>query len=188
MKVFNVSPHRSGTQSFHAFCRAHGILAQHWPGEEFDAAVEPFLPALDTKALFDLSLPYLHSSDSFADLPVPLLCKELVDHFPTAKFVLVLRDPDQWVASVRRHAHGRDFCYLEKFFYWSLGYGEYDRIDDYSDKQLKQGYEGFISDVAWRLSACRVDYRMIDLNNPNLGPALAEFIGFEQHTAFAQIS
>ncbi len=173
MKAFNVSPHRSGTRSFHAFCVAHGLRSSHWPEAAVDQACEPA---------------YFASGEVFSDLPCPLIYRRALAAFPEARFVIVRRDSAAWIASVRRHASGRDLSYLEKFFYWRVCGERFSRIDAYSDASLRDGYAGFLRDAEAYLTRQGARVARFDLDDKEIGPKLAAFLGFEPKHPFGNVS
>jgi hypothetical protein len=188
VKVLNVSPHRSGTRSFHAFCIAHGLTSAHWPEAAFDQACQRALEHLDEAALWEVSAAHFETGEVFSDLPCPLIYRQALAAWPEARFVLVRRDPAAWIASVRRHAAGRNLSYLEKFFYWSVCGGRPARIDAYSDASLTRGYSAFMqhSEAYLRQRGARV--RSFELGSAELGRELAAFIGFEARYPFVRIT
>jgi hypothetical protein len=188
MKVFNISPHRSGTRSFHVFCGAHGLRSAHWPEAAFDQACEPALGGLDEAALWEVAVAHFEQGEVFSDLPCPLIYRQALAAWPEARFVLVRREPAAWIASVRRHAGGRHLSYLEKFFYWSLCGQRLERIDQYSDACLARGYAGFVRDAEAYLAREGARVESFDLTSATLGRELAAFLGFEMRQAFARIS
>ncbi len=188
MKVFNISPHRSGTRSFHAFCAAHGLISSHWPEAAFDQACEQALGALDEEALWEVSMAHFAAGEVFSDLPCPMIYRQALAAWPEARFVIVRRDPDAWVASVRRHAGGRDLSYLEKFFYWSVCGERWERIDHYSDTILAQGYARFMQDAGDYLINREARVGRFDLMSPALGRELGAFLEFDVRQQFARIS
>jgi len=188
MKVFNISPHRSGTRSFHAFCAAHGLKSAHWPEAAFDRACERALGNLDEKALWEVSSAYFEAGEVYSDLPCPLIYRRALAAWPEARFVLVRRDPAAWIASVRRHAGGRNLSYLEKFFYWSVCGERLARIDAYSDESLARGYAAFMRDAEAYLRRQGARVRGFELGSANIGRELAAFIGFTERYPFVRIS
>ncbi len=97
-KVFGVGFHKTGTTSLgKAFkllglrtCGAHTGLAGELAAGRLEGA---------------LALAERH--DAFEDNPWPLLFRELDQHFPGSRFVLTVRDPDDWLRSVLRHFGAR---------------------------------------------------------------------------------
>jgi hypothetical protein len=45
----------------------------------------------------------LSGYDAAIDLPIPIFFRQLDERYPGSRFILTLRDPIAWIASVRRH-------------------------------------------------------------------------------------
>jgi len=187
MKVFNISPHRSGTRSFHEFCAAHGLRSAHWCGHVLDEAAEAALPALDSEELFIAAQGHFTTADVFSDLPCPLLYRELLRAWPDSKFVVVRRDPMAWTASVRRHTDGRNLEPLERFFYWAWCIEQRETMAPYSDAELLAAYHGYLRETTEALTRAGVDFRVFELSDPGIGAAIADFLGIEQTHPFEHI-
>ena len=92
-KVFGVGFHRTGTSSLGAALRELGyvVTGPKWLDE----------PDLRGRVV-DLALAATDEFDAFEDNPWPVLYRELDRHCPGSKFVLTVRDTDEWLASVVR--------------------------------------------------------------------------------------
>jgi hypothetical protein len=189
MLCFNISPHRSGTQSFHKYCYEHGIPSEHWMGETADAVAEHSLETMDLDALWnDLGLTdYYKNGGVFSDIPVPLVYERAYKEFPAAKFLLVQRDPESWVQSVRRHTSGRRLSFLEKHFYQDLLWKKVDCLDEASDEALIFAYKLFMEEAVSFMRARPTDFGVFRLEDTRIGPKLAKFIGFEPVHEFDHI-
>jgi hypothetical protein len=88
-KLFCLGLSRTGTTTFHAASVLLGLASAHYPAQ---AAVH----WLRGDFLTDTLLPY----DSVSDLPVPVYFRELDRRYPGSKFVLTVRDIDDWLVSV----------------------------------------------------------------------------------------
>src|ERR1700728_4964475 len=102
-KIFNLSLHRSGTQSFRHFMHVHGFKAAHWPGWTFEALGTDAVKNLETAAVWATLGEVVAEGEVFCDLPYPFLYEEAFAAYPDAKFLLVLRDVGEWIESVRKH-------------------------------------------------------------------------------------
>ncbi len=187
MKIFNVSLHRSGTKSFHAFCQANGISSLHWPGHDFDASIAPAMAELDRDVLWQLYAPLLDQVDACSDLPAPNLYERAYAAFPDAKFVMVRRNPESWVASVRRHMTGRNFANLEAFLYWSATGRREARIDGYSDAELLGVYDRHTVAMASFFITRRANFRVFWLEDPMIGARMGQFLGVADPVPFPRV-
>jgi hypothetical protein len=167
---------------------AHGLRSAHWPEAAFDQACERTLGELDEGALWEVSAGHFEDGEVFSDLPCPLIYRRAFAAWPEARFVMVRREPGAWVASVRRHAGGRDLSYLEKFFYWTVCGERLARIDQYSDARLAEGYAGFMRDAQSYLASAGARVGCFALGSPDLARDLAAFMGFQARYPFVKIS
>jgi hypothetical protein len=170
--IVNISPHRSATKSFTAFCAAHGFRAVHWLGDDFDAAVGDMT---DMGDLWALARPVLDSGNVFSDLPWAMLYPEVAAAYPEARFVLIMRSPRDWLASVRRHTDGRWLSHLERLFYAAFAGRTVQALSELTDRELLDVYQRFlcgaVRDLGPRLG-------VFDLGDAALGPKLAAWLGF----------
>jgi hypothetical protein len=85
MKVFGIGMQRTGTTSLVKGLNMLGIKACHFPGE----------------LLYNLDNPIITKFQGFADNPVPLLYRQLDSRHPNSKFILTIRDEQEWLKSMR---------------------------------------------------------------------------------------
>ena len=175
--IFNISPHRSGTKSYVAFCEQAGLRARHWPGEEFDAQVEK-------GSLWRLATSLIPSADVFADLPWPNLFACVAANYPEAKFVFIRRDVLDWINSARRHTNERNLSHLEKRFYLYLLGNDIDRLCQVSDSELTRAYCWFLHTVRLELGS---RLTIFDLEDRYLGRRLAAYHGFDDVLDFPHV-
>lgn len=178
-RVFNVSLHRSGTKSFIDLCVRNKLRSLWWPGIGFDLLCRPALHNLDRRYIWNLYKCICEGHDAFADLPVPLLYRELMAEAPDAKFLLILRPAQDWVRSVRRRFQGQPLNILPRFLYSSLGARLVKDLGDLSDEVLEGAYESFNCRVAEEAKAQGVRFETFQLNDPQIGRKLAKYIGLE---------
>jgi hypothetical protein len=119
-KVFVVSLHRTGTRSITALLQSFGLNAQHWIGKHEGTDFQPLIEGHeeDLDYIARLMMPAIDTFDSVSDVPIPVLYRQLAETYPDAKFLLVERDPSDWVRSVHRHLGSEDFSALERVQYW----------------------------------------------------------------------
>jgi len=63
-------------------------------------------PPLTSEKVLARVLPIAETREAFSDNPWPLLFREMDARFPGSKFVLTVRDPSEWIASMVRHFGG----------------------------------------------------------------------------------
>lgn len=117
-KVFYLSSMKGRTTSFHAFMAAHGFNSVHDPdgshallGLVPDAAtvlpivrehglnMDAIYEGLVDPRLIPQFLDIVRGHDVFSDSPWLLLYRLADKHFPSSKFVLGLRDTEEWLTS-----------------------------------------------------------------------------------------
>ena len=92
-KVFGIGFHKTGTSSL---AKALERLGYTVCGARRDL-VEPAV-SNDLDKLFKVIDQY----DACQDNPWPILFRELDEHYPGSKFILIERDPDKWLRSAIR--------------------------------------------------------------------------------------
>lgn len=68
------------------------------------------------KVALERALELVPQYDAFQDNPWPMLYKEMDKVFPGSKFILTLRDPQKWVASVAKN-FGTDVTPMREWIY-----------------------------------------------------------------------
>lgn len=68
------------------------------------------------RVALDRALTLVPQYDAFQDNPWPMLYKEMDMAFPGSKFILTLRDPQKWVASVAKN-FGTDVTPMREWIY-----------------------------------------------------------------------
>lgn len=178
-KVFNLSLHRSGTQSFRAFMEWHGLKAAHWPGWDFEALGAAAVERLDGGSVWASLRDVLSEFEVFCDLPFAFLYKEAFAAYPDAKFLMILRNVCEWTASVRGHIGARPLTPYEKFQYWSNSAERSDRIGGYTDQDLEAVYLAHVAKVTNFMTENRGRFRVFWLNDRELGRQCADYLNFE---------
>lgn len=80
--------------------------------------------------------PAIQERDALSDVPIPGLYKELAEHWPDSRFILVTRDPWQWARSVRGHMKGRMLSPFNRIQYQPYFGDSIKRLSDVSEKEL----------------------------------------------------
>jgi Sulfotransferase domain len=95
-KVFCIGLNRTGTKSFAQAVRILGYRSAPWSPRAFEMYRRNDCLGLEA---------IVEQFDAFDDWPWPLLVPDLVDKYPSAKFVLTRRrSPRIWLESIVRHA------------------------------------------------------------------------------------
>ena len=120
-KIFNISLHRSGTQSVHDLLVRSGVSSIHWPGGvikgvSYENQVRGH--EHDVEHVTAALAPLMEMVTAVSDVPIAVLYEQLEYAYPNSGFILTYRNPFDWVLSVRNHIGDRDLNVFEKVQYW----------------------------------------------------------------------
>jgi hypothetical protein len=91
-RIFGIGLPKTGTSSLHAALKRLGFASSHFPHD--DATVSEL-----RNGQYALSI--LQRLDAVSDIPIPAVFPQLDEAWPGSKFILTVRDFDQWMASCR---------------------------------------------------------------------------------------
>jgi len=97
-KIFGIGLSRTGTHSLTRALSFLGFKAVHWKYTKNTIRYSGNYPRI-VYNLFD-------RYSAFTDIPIARVYKDLDDYFPKSKFILTVRDPDEWAVKVKRHIRG----------------------------------------------------------------------------------
>ena len=95
-RIFGIGMHKTATTSLHKALRRLRIDSAHWKSAHWAKAIWEEVRAHGRSKT-------LERNYALCDLPIPLLFRELDAAYPGSKFILTVRDEDEWVESVRTH-------------------------------------------------------------------------------------
>lgn len=104
-KVFGIGFQKTGTSSLDQAFRILGYSSDkgvfiNAPAKRSSIFIAP--PLTNAKVL-ERVMPMAKAKQAFSDNPWPMLYRELDALFPGSKFVLTIRDPQNWITSLIRH-------------------------------------------------------------------------------------
>ena len=137
--VFVISFHRSGTQSIHAFLKQAGYKSIHNPSgrSQMDFQSEWLGYERDLDYIFSNLISHtVPKYSAISDNPMAALYVQAFETFPESKFILTIRDPNKWIASVRKHIGNRKFVPAEKVQYWKYLEHTPERLSEIDDQTL----------------------------------------------------
>ena len=108
-KIFCVGFHKTGTTSLYAALTTLGFKVTGTVGEEWRVDE---LERDGAKRCIDI----IDDFDAAEDMPWPLFFRELDDAYPGSKFILTVRDAEDWYASLDNH-FGEKATNLNAFTY-----------------------------------------------------------------------
>lgn len=91
-RVFGIGLHKTATSSLHEAFKLLGLDSFHWGKGESPLIWQEMNALGHSKTL--------EQWYALSDLPIPLLYKQLDKAYPGSKFILTIRDEDDWVKSV----------------------------------------------------------------------------------------
>ena len=175
---FNISLHRSGTQSAHDLFRRSGVSSIHWPADVGGVDYQSRIAGRETDLDFvaEALEPVFDANVAISDAPIPALYRQLAKRRPDARFFALYRPVDAWISSVRRHIGDRAFVPFEQVVYWSYFKSHPTRISDLSDADLRSFHEWHHASITDFFAASE-NFLIHALDARGLGAALCEFCG-----------
>lgn len=95
-RIFGIGLHKTATTSLHAAFKILGFEASHWPSAHWAKAVWQEMNNQGRSLT-------LERHYAFSDIPFNILFKQLDAAYPGSKYVLTIRDENEWLDSVKRH-------------------------------------------------------------------------------------
>jgi hypothetical protein len=95
-RIYGIGLHKTATTSLCSALRILGFDAAHWENAHWAKAIY-------TEMTTQGRSPTMERHYALCDLPIPLLYKQLDSAYPGSKFILTVRDPEKWIASVEKH-------------------------------------------------------------------------------------
>jgi hypothetical protein len=177
-KIFNVSLHRNGTQSVHDLLVRSGLSSIHWPGIVGGVDYEQQVAGSEDELEFvaDTLAPVIDQVTAVSDVPLAALYDRLEHAYPDSAFILIYRNPFEWLKSVRNHIGDRDLSVFEKAQYWRYLAGRPVSLRGVEDSELCLAYLSHCRDVmAFFLKRCNLV--AVDLQDPEAGERICRFLG-----------
>lgn len=180
VKCFPVSLHRTGTRSMSTLLSQYCSVLQYpvkYGGVDLESQIAG--REQDLGFVADLLSPALESYDSVTDVPVPVLYRQLYHRYPTARFILLLRDPFDWLRSVRRHIGRRMLLPCERVQYWQYLTWQPETLSGVADKQLLRMNARHTADVIDFFETTSADSLGVFELRPESGQAIAAFLNLD---------
>ena len=180
VKCFPVSLHRTGTRSMSTLLSQYCSVLQYpvrYGGVDLESQIAG--REQDLGFVTDLLSPALDSYDAVTDVPVPVLYRQLFHRYPNAKFILLLRDPFDWLRSVRRHVGRRPLLPCERVQYWHYLTWRPNALSKVADKQLLGMHAQHTADVIGFFERISADSLGVFELRPESGPAIAAFLNMD---------
>jgi hypothetical protein len=164
-KILGVGMHKTGTKSFANALRTLGYRV-----------TGPF--GVDERHAPDTTLKHalkvIKEHDAAQDNPWPFLYREIDAAYPGSKFVLTLRDPDDWIRSVVSHFGGTSTPMRE----WIYGVGD----PKGNEGRYLEVYERHNRTVAESFSGRPRDFMILRVGDDKGWSTLCDFLGKPEPT------
>lgn len=153
MKYFNISLHRTGTQSFHQYCIDIGKSSFHFLTDDDVVFVDTLPYNKDsTNIIWDIYQKYLHNFECLSDFPVPLFLDKLLEYYPESSYILFIRPFDKWYNSVSNHFdHLRKTSpsklIVDKLFYLKYG-NDRKSLEDFNINDYFYTYNNYLNAIS----------------------------------------
>jgi len=100
-RIFGIGMHKTATTSLHRALTELGYDSAHWTSAHWARAIWEEVKTCGRS-------PTLERNYALCDLPIAALFRELDAGYPGSKFVLTVRNEDEWLESVRNHWSDRN--------------------------------------------------------------------------------
>lgn len=176
--VFNISLHRSGTQSTHDLFRRSGVSSIHWPANVGGVDYQSRIVGRETDLDFVAEVldPVFDAYVAVSDAPIPAIYRPLAKRRPDAFFFALYRPADGWISSVRRHIGDRAFVPFEQVVYWSYFKSRPTHISELSDADLRGFHKWHYRSITDFFAGSK-SFLIRPLDARGLGAVLCEFCG-----------
>lgn len=95
-RIFGIGLHKTGTTSLHRALKRLGFDSWHWTSAHAAKSIWQEMKQTGRSSV-------LERWYALCDLPIPLLYRDLDQAYPGSKFILTVRDEDEWLKSVDEH-------------------------------------------------------------------------------------
>jgi hypothetical protein len=148
-KCFVLSLHRCGTSSATVLLERLGYRTIHSPRRFGEESLKNKASGRETELDFVMETitPALDHYDAASDIPIPVLYRQLQTHYPDSKWLLYVRDPHEWVRSIRRHVGERHLHSFERIQYWKYFPECPPTIAELGDTELARMFERHTDEV-----------------------------------------
>jgi hypothetical protein len=180
IKCYPIGLHRTGTRSMSTLLSRYCSVLQYpvkYGGVDLESQIVG--RERDLSFVSDLLSPALDAYDAVTDVPIPVLYRQLFHRYPTAKFILLVRNPCDWVRSVRRHVGRRKLLPFERVQYWQYLTWRPKDLSNVTDKQLLRMHVQHTADVIDFFERTSADSLGVFELRPESGQAVAAFLDID---------
>jgi hypothetical protein len=189
LKCFVLSLHRTGTRAMSQFLSSFLSVLQY-PVRHKGIDLESKILGRETDLEFvtETLAPALDAYDSVIDVPIPVLYRQLFRRYPTAKFILLLRNPCDWLRSVRSHIGGRGLWPYERVQYWHYLQQRPMKLAEVDDHQLLRVNALHTAEtIEFFAQTAPQNLNVFELGAENTGRAIGAFLGVDTNASLPVI-
>ncbi len=163
-RVFCIGLSKTGTTSLTAALKTLGYRAKHFPIR--------MIRYRDGVLSYDRSIAARY--DALSDLPIARFYRDLDRAFPGSKFILTVRQIDDWLDSCRRHVWPGQLIRADTWFN-RLHRDMYDAID-YDEQRFRNAYIRHVDDVHTYFEGREDDLLEFNVADGDSWPPLCTFL------------
>jgi len=184
MKCFVVSLHRTGTRAMSKFLCSFLSVLQYpvrYKGIDLESKIRD--RETDLEFVAETLGPALDAYDTVTDVPVPVLYRQLFRQYPTAKFILLLRNPFDWLRSVRSLIGERMLWPYERVQYWHYLQQKPMKLSEVDDQQLLRMNALHTAEIIeFFAQVAPQNLGVFELGAENAGRQISSFLGLNSDT------
>ncbi len=124
---------------------------------------------------------------AFSHVPFPVLFRQAARDFPEAKFLLLRRNPETWLNSVRSHVGSGNFKPFERIQYWQYFPDCPKRLSHIPESGLLELQQRHIDAVKRTIDS---DDKLLvaELEGDDVGEKICDFLGRERKIKLPRVS
>ncbi|MCC5973281.1 MAG: hypothetical protein JJT81_04435 [Rubellimicrobium sp.] len=172
-KVFCIGFHKTGTSSLSRALKSLGYRTIHGDSPASRPGGDEGRSLLKLIEAGDYDLPTFHDFDAFSDNPYFSIWRELDGRFPGARFILTLRDEDDWIDSCIRYYKDRPIRPMRE---WMFGPHADPSASPEARAAWLQAYRRHNAEVQAHFAG-RPDFLVLDLAAGDGWDKLCPFLG-----------
>ena len=134
----------------------------------------------DPERVVDVLTPLIESWDALSDVPIPGLYRQLARRWPNSRFILVIREPQDWARSVQSHLRQRRLSPYNRIQYLPYLPRSVERITELGEKDLIAIHEQHTAQVK-RFIHQELEHPKrlctVDIRDGDVGERICSFLG-----------
>ncbi len=177
-KVFGIGFHKTGTTSLAQALEVLGYKTVHGDGKNspLHEGTEGRMLINDYIKKGDYELPTFDIYDAFTDNPYFSIWREITEIYPEAKYILTIRNEDEWIDSCVRYLSGRRVRPMRK---WKFGKHANPAKNSASKKRWLEEYRKHNEEIINYFEKHNKDLLVMDITKGDGWEKLCPFLGKE---------